>query len=255
MNWIYLSPHFDDAVYSCGGLIWMQSRSGERVSVWTICGGEPPQTGLSPFAASLHARWQASVQEGGLPAAGFDRLEEDKLACRILGVPYRHLPWQDCVYRYSQEDGLSRPVIGGEEDLWEAPPEPTLIQELVHVLRRDAPDNTCLVCPMALGNHIDHRLVRTAAELSGLPVYYYADYPYVVRMDTHLEAGPWRKVAAPISLEGLNAWQKAATAHQSQASTFWKTQDELLVAFQNFWGGGGGRLFLPGESLEWIDNG
>ena len=28
MRWIYLSPHLDDAVLSCGGLIFEQSRQG-----------------------------------------------------------------------------------------------------------------------------------------------------------------------------------------------------------------------------------
>ena len=58
MEWIYLSPHFDDVALSCGGLLWEQAQAGEGASVWTICAGEVPAGQLSPFAQSLHERWE-----------------------------------------------------------------------------------------------------------------------------------------------------------------------------------------------------
>jgi LmbE family N-acetylglucosaminyl deacetylase len=33
MRWIYLSPHFDDAVLSCGGLIFDQAQAGTPVEI------------------------------------------------------------------------------------------------------------------------------------------------------------------------------------------------------------------------------
>ena len=38
MRWIYLSPHFDDAVLSCGGLIWEQTHSGDLRAVQELLG-------------------------------------------------------------------------------------------------------------------------------------------------------------------------------------------------------------------------
>ncbi|MBA4379671.1 MAG: PIG-L family deacetylase, partial [Anaerolinea sp.] len=57
MRWIYISPHLDDAVLSCGGLIWEQSHAGTQVEIWTVCTGDPPEGPLSPFAEVLHAEW------------------------------------------------------------------------------------------------------------------------------------------------------------------------------------------------------
>ena len=57
MEWIYLSPHFDDIAYSCGGLVWEQVNSGQMVSIWTICAAYPPPGPLSSFASILHERW------------------------------------------------------------------------------------------------------------------------------------------------------------------------------------------------------
>jgi LmbE family N-acetylglucosaminyl deacetylase len=50
MRWIYLSPHFDDAVLSCGGLIFEQARQGIPIEIWTIFAGNPPPGPLSMFA-------------------------------------------------------------------------------------------------------------------------------------------------------------------------------------------------------------
>ena len=64
MRWIYLSPHFDDAVLSCGGLIRAQSQEGLAVEIWTIFAGDPPPGPLSEFALKIHARQN---QEPELP--------------------------------------------------------------------------------------------------------------------------------------------------------------------------------------------
>ena len=53
---VYLSPHLDDAVLSCGGMIHRQAQAGERVVVVTVCAGDPPPGPLSDFARSLHER-------------------------------------------------------------------------------------------------------------------------------------------------------------------------------------------------------
>ncbi|NTV35511.1 MAG: PIG-L family deacetylase, partial [Anaerolineaceae bacterium] len=74
MHWIFLSPHFDDAVFSCGGLIYEQVQQGDQVEIWTICAGDLPEGQLSPFAEELHARWTTGRETISSRAA------EDQLA-------------------------------------------------------------------------------------------------------------------------------------------------------------------------------
>ena len=51
---VYLSPHLDDAVLSCGGLIHRQVVAGQRPLVVTIFAGTPPvDVELSDFARFL----------------------------------------------------------------------------------------------------------------------------------------------------------------------------------------------------------
>ncbi|MRR32548.1 PIG-L family deacetylase, partial [bacterium] len=103
MQWIYLSPHLDDAVLSCGGMIAEQASGGDSIQIWTICAGAPPAGRLSPFARKLHQRWGT-----GRDAIKVRRLE-DRAACQRLGAVSRHFPIPDCIYR--QDPITGRPLI------------------------------------------------------------------------------------------------------------------------------------------------
>ena len=94
MIWIFLSPHFDDAALSCGGLAWEQAQQGDRVEIWTVCSGSPPDLPLPPFARQLHARWGT----GGPETVERRRLEDEE-ACRRLGALARYFDVPDCIYR------------------------------------------------------------------------------------------------------------------------------------------------------------
>src|SRR5512146_806517 len=108
--WIYLSPHFDDAILSCGALIWQQGQSGQRVEVWTVCAGEIPPGPLTPYAEELHARWGTGLSSVAA------RRAEDEVACRAVGAMPRWFSVPDCIYRRLPDSG--EPVVTGEDDLW-----------------------------------------------------------------------------------------------------------------------------------------
>ena len=75
MRWIYLSPHFDDAVLSCGGLIWEQAKKGKAVEIWTICAGDAPPGLLSPLARECHQLWGVPSPELLVPTRRIENLE------------------------------------------------------------------------------------------------------------------------------------------------------------------------------------
>ncbi len=237
MDWVYLSPHLDDAALSCGGLIWQQNRSGQPAAVWTICAGDPPPGPFSAFAESLHARWETG------PAAIRQRRLEDAASCRWLKAAYRHFDIPDCIYRrapgggnhlYATEEALFGPLHPAEIDR-----VGSLSAELLH----DLPLTTQIVCPLALGGHVDHKLTRLAAEQMGRSLWYYADFPYVLKAEDRLESlqkSGWRAAVFPIMADGLAAWGRAVAAHGSQISTFWpdaKTMQAALRAYAQSMGG------------------
>jgi LmbE family N-acetylglucosaminyl deacetylase len=241
MHWIYLSPHLDDVVLSVGGLIWEQVQSGEMVEIWTICAGDPPPPPYTPFTEELHKRWNTD----GASASVVRRME-DSAACRRLGARSRHSPIPDCIYRRLPNSEV--PVIVERDDLFRPYPtaEGARIPEIADWIRESLPVDARLVSPMALGGHIDHQLVRAAAESLEGPVWFYADYPYVV--DDPLHHNDLRdqitsyqsELILTLSEEGMTAWQEAVAAYISQISTFWGSLDEMRARIADYRQEGGG---------------
>lgn len=230
MDWVYLSAHLDDAVFSCGGLIWEQVQAGEKVAVWTACAGDPPPGRLSAFARSLHARWNVGREAVDL------RRQEDLLSCRKLGAIARHFGVPDCIYRRSPVDGT--PLYNSEAEIFG--PLHTLEVGLAGGFRRELqealPGEAHLASPLALGGHVDHRLVRAAAEAAGRPLWYYADYPYVLEREQDLEEATagMHAVDFPVSAAGLQVWEEAIAAYASQVSTFWADRAEVRARLHEY---------------------
>lgn len=230
MHRIYLSPHLDDVALSCGGLVWEQAHAGDQVSIWTICAGDPPTGPFSPYAQSLHQRWETGPQAVAM------RREEDQTSCKIMGASSYHFPIADCIYRtdingnhlYQSEEAILGEIHPAERDL---------ITTLVDLLTRELPQGVVLVSPMALGGHVDHRLTRAAAERIGHPLWFYADFPYVVKDNVQLDS-PDISSGNPhlftISEDGLEAWVNAVRAHHSQISTFWPDMDAMQFAIEDY---------------------
>ncbi|MCX7756275.1 MAG: PIG-L family deacetylase [Anaerolineales bacterium] len=214
MRWIYISPHFDDAVLSCGGLIWEQTHSGIPVEIWTIMAGDPPIGAESALAQQLHASWQtANAQETVTLRRG-----EDQNSARRVGASIHHFPFPDSIYRRSQTGTLYYP-----EGIF-VPPNPregALVQEIAEQVAARLRQYDTIVCPLAIGGHVDHVLTRKAIEQLGRPLWYYADVPYVFWHADSLAPmteGMTGKTFF-ISAQGLAGWQDSIEAHASQITS------------------------------------
>lgn len=171
---LVLSPHLDDAALSCGGSIHRWTAAGERVLVVTLVTADPPEGELSSFARYQHDSWQLPSQ----PAYQVRR-EEDKCAMAQLGADYVHLGIPDCIYR-GDSNGF---FYTSDEELFGLihPADMPLEEELVGRLEmlEYLPDDLAVYAPLGLGNHVDHQLVRRAAERwSNNDLNFYEDFPY-----------------------------------------------------------------------------
>lgn len=231
MTTIYLSPHLDDVALSCGGLVWQQIQAGEQVVIWTICAGDPPVGKLSFYAASMHARWNIGQN------AASHRRDEDERSCDILGASFRHLTLPDAIYR--RHPDTDKPLYDSDGKLFGklADIEADLVAELHQQLENELPLHSHLICPLAVGRHVDQQLARAAAEGLIQHIAYYADYPYIIshpeQVDLLLTEG-WKKRINPISSEALSIWQQAVAAHTSQISTFWQDEFAMFVAIEKY---------------------
>lgn len=246
MHWIYLSPHLDDAVFSCGGLIWQQTHNGDPVEIWTLCAGDPPDPVFSPFAQELHDRWQAGEQ--GVA----ERRREDIHACSVVGALPRHFPLPDCIYRRPAMDYWKPPsgqASSDHEAITFLYPDREAIFGLLHPMDLGLLDETAkhlsgllppgarLVSPLTLGGHVDHQLARRVAERLVPSPWYYADYPYAAdhfaEIPDYLPDG-WRKQAVPLSTPALDAWAAAMAAYRSQISSFWPDALRMRSALESY---------------------
>lgn len=160
---IVLSPHLDDAVFSCFHVL---SQEPKPLVVNFFCGlppdGDPTvadRMAGAPSSAEL-VRW---------------RLEEDQRALSHVGCEAVYMEFVEDQYRT----------------------DPVEIGDLERALAPYLADTTVLFAPAAVGAHPDHRLIRQAALLLSreLEVHLYADIPYAVRYGwpqwvTGIDTGP-----------------------------------------------------------------
>ncbi len=93
---IYLSPHLDDAVLSCGGTMGVQRAAGERVLLVTVCTGSPaPDAQFNDLTKEFHRRWGLAPAE---VVAG--RLREERDAMALLDGDSYGAGMLDSIYRH-----------------------------------------------------------------------------------------------------------------------------------------------------------
>jgi len=232
MRYIYLSPHLDDAILSAGGLIYEQTNSGNAVEIWTFMCGVPADLEYSAFAQKLHGQWGfASAEEAVLA-----RREEDKKAAAVVGASCVQFDFLDCIYRRASNGEwpyhkINLPPHEMDRDL------PRQIANVI--LPRLQPDDV-LICQLSVGSHIDHVLVRMAAELLGRPLLYDIDVPYIFYKPEELSpksVGMKGKVRA-VGEAGLQFWQEAAREYKSQfvaLGDVFDTPEKASESIRSYW--------------------
>ena len=237
-TWIFLSAHFDDVVLSAGGLVWELTRRGDQVEIWTICAGDPPAgKPLTEYAQLLHGFWDIGED---VPAK---RSQEDAACCRVLGAGFRRYTVPDNIYRY--HPGTGEPAIKENEDQMKPlePDESYLVPLAADFIRKNLPETCELVAPLGIGSHRDHILTRRAAERLGIPLWHYADYPYLIygehTLADWLPADP-ETFSLEISPSGLKAWQDGFACHRSQIPLLWVDEDDMRASIERYFKAGYG---------------
>jgi len=186
---LFLSPHLDDVILSCGALIATLGQSC-AVTVATIftAAGPKPHT----FAARSFLQ-KCSIADADTLFA--QRRAEDREVLAGLGVGHVHLGATDALFRSREPITPMARHVG------------RLFPELVHryptywfdiargrLARGDRPlvaslnarvselltstNATLLFCPMAVGRHVDHIIARSIGAQHPHQVVYYSDFPY-----------------------------------------------------------------------------
>ena len=230
MRWIYLSPHFDDAILSCGGLIWEQVKKKTPVEIWTICAGDAIPGPLSPLALECHQQWGYSSAEEVVAA----RRAENQDAAALVGAETVDFSIADCIYRRTSTGNLlyTAEVFGPIH-----PSDEMLDADIAAALAGELLPDDQIVSPLAIGGHIDHILTRRAAEKLMRPVWYYADIPYLLNDNKRLPSATkdLLKKLFPITRKGLGYWQEGIAVYRSQTSMLFEDGDKMKAAISLYW--------------------
>jgi len=176
MDYLFISPHFDDVALSCGGWVAALARAGERVTVVTVCAARPGDAPLSRFAQQQHRQWGEPRDPIGT------RLREDGKAARMARAQTAYLDVPDAIYRRKPN---GRPLVTSGRTLFGRgyQMETALMAGVTRQIRALAPSRrrTTIIAPLGTGRHVDHLLTRDAARAllaAGYRVLWYEDFPY-----------------------------------------------------------------------------
>lgn len=237
---LFLSPHLDDVVLSCGARVANASDRGVRVEILTVFAGDEPADPASPLVDTIYSLW--SLAAGTVMTT---RRTEDLEAARILGAAATHWEEREAIHRRHPRTGAPLyPTIGrlfGPVD----DAEEGRIEELAGRLATlDHAD--LVVAPLGVGGHVDHRILRAAAERAfAADLAYYDEFPYVVwkRLALRRAIGWGRRFTAEVEAPDAARQERkraAILAYRSQIRGLFRDEaglDRLLRRHQRRAGG------------------
>ncbi len=172
MNKVFVSPHFDDAVCSCGCLMTQFVKQSHRVFLVTVFANKHNNE-LSPFAQELHNEWS----KNGL----VNRELENKKACDILKVTSVNLKFDDAIYRKVGNQFLY-PINNGDIFNKINVYDKLLPCEIAHeIMNNFGKYGYEYYFPIGKGKHVDHLLVKEAGLILikyGYKVIFYEEFYY-----------------------------------------------------------------------------
>jgi len=236
---IFLSPHFDDAVFSCGSHIADLVRAGESVLIFTVMAAPaPPDFKPSFLTRRFHNRWKVNGD-----TVTTIRRDEDSAAARMLGAQVAFGPFADSPYRLNPRTKKPlypsfRSLKGAiqADDAAAQLSNPSTIDRFLTVLGAKPGDT--LYAPLAVGKHVDHQVVRNMgrALATHFPQYstrFYEDYPYIVKGAHEIPqiiAGlGFRtvRVVNKVSDAAVEAKIAAIACYKSQLTSFWRDTEHM----------------------------
>jgi LmbE family N-acetylglucosaminyl deacetylase len=181
---LFVSPHLDDAVFSCGALLARLARTCPVTVVSVFTAAAPPAR--SGLAARKQLRGVGGI---GAEAHFAERRAEDIAVLEQAGAAWVHLGFRDALFRRVGEAPAGPPGRGraayptfrfhaGRGRI--APSDAGLAEEagarIACVMR--AIGAATVFGPLGVGRHVDHVITRRAVTGLGARTVYFSDFPY-----------------------------------------------------------------------------
>ena len=179
---MFVSPHLDDAVLSCGALLAQLARTNSVTVLTVFSAARPP------------ARWAPSARgelqgHGATDALEYfeDRRAEDIAALTEAGAKWMHLGFTDAPFRRVGETAGKDTGLAAYPSFhfniargWIARSDATLAAKVGVKVREAVSANEVgtVFAPLGVGRHVDHLITRNAVVAAEIDAVYYSDFPY-----------------------------------------------------------------------------
>ncbi|MBN1468106.1 MAG: PIG-L family deacetylase [Fusobacteriaceae bacterium] len=222
---IFVSPHFDDAIGSCGGTISKLVKDEKCVFVLTPFAGENIGE-LSNFAIELNEVWRLNhpVRE---------RKFENKKACSVLGCNHHNYDFVEAIYRKS-EQGLFLYPNGNDIFKQISPHDCRIIPNLVSNFINDHGDGDIYYFPFGIGRHVDHLILKYVGDLLSelsFKVLYYRDFYYDIEQIENNIFQDYETVKFEIEEEDFNNKIESFTQYVSQIPMLFENKEKMVSYF------------------------
>lgn len=228
---LFLSPHLDDAVFSCGGLVARLAKAGWRVEIVTAF----TASRLHPTGFAL----ECQTEKGLAPDIDYMALRraEDARACETLEATARWLDLPEAPHRGYASAGALFAGVRADDSAGAA------LDPILADLATMAPD--LVLTAEGIGGHADHMVLRQAVEAEpGLAtrLAYWRDEPYASQRDA-----PRAERAAAVDISSTLARKiAAARCYTTQLSFQFGGAEAVAPALSDAAGG-------PGpDAAEWV---
>lgn len=168
---VFISPHLDDAAFSCGGTLIALRERGWNVVLCTMFTASMPHPQGFALACQLDKGLPPNVDYMAL------RRVEDHNFARIAGIDQvLHRPYPEAPHRGYHSAPELFAGVQPNDHIWQP-----IADDLRQLLRAINPD--LLFAPQGLGNHVDHlHVIRAVLTLDLHPkTCWYRDTPYAMR--------------------------------------------------------------------------
>lgn len=199
---IFFSPHFDDAIFSCGGSILNHIKNGDQVYVVTVFSAIPKERDFNEFSSRIATRDLFKK-----------RRRENSEILESINVKVYNFDYLDAIFRkndlgknlcfsWSDVFHLSRNKHQEERFLYS-----TLEENFSKLMAKNP---KAIYFPLSLGDHIDHVLVNQIGQKIGdvyteFEIYFYEDLPYAAE---RIEISDWLNNYLEARLENINISEK-----------------------------------------------
>lgn len=237
---LFISPHLDDVVLSCGGCVHKEINELDSVvTVVTIFTGLPEPDTLSEAAKEFHN----SINLGDNAISV--RRSEDIEAASFLNFKTLHLGFLESQYRQNPNGShrykclleIFKAYVDEEKDT---------LDQVTHALKNviTASKWKRIFIPLGNGNHIDHLITRRAVENISQEcgffnhITYYEDMPYSYYDRNGENTTPYTKemecYLEPLSAESFMAKVGGVEIYQSQVNMLWGSPEHMKKAYLDY---------------------